>query len=98
MDVANDYALVLDDPKPRLSVTAFAESSIELLFALWCRQENFMQVKDEMHELIRDRFLENKIEIPVPKIGFVDRPNTPFSNEDIDTYANQQDIKREPKL
>ncbi len=98
MDVANDYALVLDDPKPRLSVTAFAESSIELLFALWCRQENFMQVKDEMHELIRDRFLENKIEIPVPKIGFVDRPNTPFSNEDIDTYANHQDIKREPKL
>lgn len=101
MDVANDYPLVLADPKPRLSVTAFGESSIELLFALWCRQENFMQVKDEMHELIRDRFVDNKIEIPVPKIDFVDRPITPHSaleNDELDNYANVKEIKREPKL
>lgn len=99
IDVANDYPLVLADPKPRVTVSAFGESSIEILFALWCMQANYLQVKDEIHELIRNRFVENQIEIPVPKIGFVDRPNPnePLQNADIDGYANQQDLKLEQK-
>ncbi|MFW1957630.1 mechanosensitive ion channel family protein [Acinetobacter guillouiae] len=97
IDVANDYPLVLADPKPRVTVSAFGESSIEILFALWCMQANYLQVKDEIHELIRNRFVENQIEIPVPKIGFVDRPNPNevLQNEDIDSYANKQDLKLE---
>ena len=97
IDVANDYPLVLADPKPRVTVSAFGESSIEILFALWCMQANYLQVKDEIHELIRNRFVENQIEIPVPKIGFVDRPNPNevLQNEDIDGYANKQDFKLE---
>ncbi|WP_335960594.1 mechanosensitive ion channel family protein [Acinetobacter bereziniae] len=99
IEVANDYPLVLADPKPRVTVSAFGESSIEILFALWCMQANYLQVKDEIHELIRNRFVENQIEIPVPKIGFVDRPNPnePLQNADIDGYANQQDLKLEQK-
>ncbi|MFW1737328.1 mechanosensitive ion channel family protein [Acinetobacter sp. ULE_I001] len=97
IDVANDYPLVLADPKPRVTVSAFGESSIEILFALWCMQANYLQVKDEIHELIRNRFVENQIEIPVPKIGFVDRPNPNevLQNEDIDGYANKQELKLE---
>ena len=97
IDVANDYPLVLADPKPRVTVSAFGESSIEILFALWCMQANYLQVKDEIHELIRNRFVENQIEIPVPKIGVVDRPNPNevLQNEDIDGYANKQDLKLE---
>ena len=100
IDVANDYPLVLADPKPRVTVSAFGESSIEILFALWCMQANYLQVKDEIHELIRNRFVENQIEIPVPKIGFVDRPTPqqPLTDDDLDRYANTQEIKREPKL
>lgn len=99
IEVANDYPLVLADPKPRVTVSAFGESSIEILFALWCMQANYLQVKDEIHELIRNRFVENQIEIPVPKIGFVDRPNPnePLQNADINGYANQQDLKLEQK-
>lgn len=99
--VGEHYPLALADPKPRISVTSFGESSIEILFALWCKQENFMQVKDEMHELIRDAFVENNIEIPVPKIGFVDHPLTVHSAlaaDDIDQYANQHNIKKDSKL
>ncbi|OTG96106.1 mechanosensitive ion channel family protein [Acinetobacter sp. ANC 3832] len=101
LNVANDYPLTLADPKPRVSVTAFGESSIELLFALWCKQDNFLQVKDEIHEMIRNRFVENQIEIPVPKIGFVDRgfvPNSQLSDDDIDQYSNEKEIKHEPNL
>lgn len=100
IDVANAYPLVLADPKPRVTVSAFGESSIEILFALWCKQSNYLQVKDEIHELIRNRFVESHIEIPVPKIGFVDRPDThAYStiNEDIDTYANEKEVKLEKK-
>ena len=100
IDVANRYPLVLADPKPRVTVSAFGESSIEILFALWCKQSNYLQVKDEIHEQIRNRFVENQIEIPVPKIGFVDRPTPqqPLTDDDLDRYANTQEIKREPKL
>lgn len=43
LDVANKYPLVLADPKPAVTVTAFRESSIELLFAIWCQQENYLK-------------------------------------------------------
>ena len=80
-------------------MTAVRESSIELLFAIWCRQENFLKVRDEMQERIRNGFVDNQIEIPVPKMGFVDHPlSRPLHNEEIDQYANAQEIKREPDL
>ncbi|MNC62842.1 hypothetical protein D3C75_1129100 [compost metagenome] len=88
---------MLDDPKPAVTVTAFRESSIELLFAMWCRQENSLKVRDEMQERIRNGFLDNQIEIPVPKMGLIDRPPTVFSEDDIDQYSNQNELKREPK-
>ena len=99
LDVAQKYPLVLADPKPAVTVTAFRESSIELLFAVWCQQENFLKVRDEMQERIRNGFLENQIEIPVPKMGFVDHPlSRPVQPDEVDRYANAQEIKREPNL
>ena len=97
LDVANKYPLVLADPKPAVTVTAFRESSIELLFAIWCHQDNFLQVRDEMQERIRNGFVDNQIEIPVPKMGFVDRPAAmqPLSDDDLDQYANAKELKRE---
>lgn len=98
LDVANKYPLVLTDPKPAVTVTAFRESSIELLFAVWCQNSNFLKVRDEMQERIRNGFLANQIEIPVPKMGFVDHPLRPLTQEDIDQYANEKEVKREPDL
>ena len=99
LGVANSYPLVLADPKPAVTVTAFRESSIELLFAVWCVQDNFLKVRDEMQERIRNGFVENQIEIPVPKMGFVDRPAPQvLTDEEIDSYANAQELKREPKI
>ena len=99
LDVAQKYPLVLADPKPAVTVTAFRESSIELLFAVWCQQENFLKVRDEMQERIRNGFLENQIEIPVPKMGFVDHPlSRPAQPDEVDRYANAQEIKRESNL
>ncbi|ENU22812.1 hypothetical protein F993_02722 [Acinetobacter proteolyticus] len=96
LEVAAKYPLVMDDPKATVTVTAFRESSIELLFAVWCRQENSLKVRDEMQERIRNGFLENEIEIPVPKMGLIDRP-LPLENDEVDQYANQKELKKEQK-
>ena len=99
LEVAAKYPMALDDPKPEVTVTAFRESSIELLFSVWCRQELFLKTRDELQERIRNGFLENHIEIPVPKMGFVDRPPvTQLTDDDIDQYANKEGLKRESKL
>ncbi len=81
LNVAAQYTLVLDEPKPRVTVTAFRESSIELLFAVWTKQKLFIQVNDEMQERIRNGFLENNIEIPIPKMGLVDRLISPITQD-----------------
>ncbi|VXA55924.1 conserved hypothetical protein; putative small conductance mechanosensitive ion channel [Acinetobacter proteolyticus] len=96
LEVAAKYPLVMDDPKATVTVTAFRESSIELLFAVWCRQENSLKVRDEMQERIRNGFLENEIEIPVPKMGLIDRP-LPLENDEVDQYANQKELKKDEK-
>ena len=96
LDVASKYPLVMDDPKPTVTVTAFRESSIELLFAVWCRQENALKVRDEMQERVRNGFLENEIEIPVPKMGLIDRP-IPLEDDEVDQYAHQKELKKEDK-
>ncbi|HQW53686.1 MAG TPA: mechanosensitive ion channel family protein [Acinetobacter sp.] len=94
LEVAAKYPLVMDDPKAAVTVTAFRESSIEILFAVWCRQENALKVRDEMQERIRNGFLENQIEIPVPKMGLIDRPLT-LEDDQIDQYAHQKELKKE---
>ena len=96
LDVAAKYPLVMDDPKATVTVTAFRESSIELLFSVWCRQENALKVRDEMQERVRNGFLENQIEIPVPKMGLIDRP-IPLEDDEIDQYAHQKELKKEQK-
>ncbi len=93
LDVAHKYPLVLADPKPAVTVTAFRESSIELLFAVWCQQQNFLRVRDEMQERIRNGFVESQIEIPVPKMGFVDHPLSRAAPDALDEKAATQPNK-----
>lgn len=89
LDVAAAYPLVLDEPKPAVTVTAFRESSIELLFAVWAKQQHFFQVRDEMQERIRNGFLQNQIEIPVPKMGLVDRLAPTLEDGELDADAHK---------
>ena len=96
LDVAAKYPLVMDDPKATVTVTAFRESSIELLFSVWCRQENALKVRDEMQERVRNGFVENQIEIPVPKMGLIDRP-LPLEDDEVDQYAHQKELKTAEK-
>ncbi|SDC27854.1 mechanosensitive ion channel family protein [Acinetobacter boissieri] len=74
ISTAFHHPLILDDPKPHMAVTEFAESFIQLNFFVWCHQSHYGQVKDEILERIRDSFIAHDIEIPVPKISFAQDP------------------------
>lgn len=98
INVADSYPFVLDEPRPTVTVTAFRESSIEILFTVWTLQKNFGQANDEMQERIRNGFIDNDIEIPIPQMGVVDQGSAdPLSDDDIDVYANQQTLKQQAK-
>nr|WP_269915381.1 mechanosensitive ion channel family protein [Acinetobacter sp. HY1485] len=75
MKTAKDYHLVLDDPKPQMAVSSFAESAIELTFSVWCQQERYGDVQDELLERIRNSLIDNQIHLSVPKMGFVNSPD-----------------------
>lgn len=68
LDLASDYPLVLDEPKALVTVQNFKESNIELLFAVWTRRENYLQVRDEIQEIVRNGFVEHAIAVPFPQI------------------------------
>jgi len=68
LTLASEYPLVLDEPKAIVTVQSFQESSIELLFAVWTRRENYLQVRDEIQEMVRDGFVAHHIAIPFPQM------------------------------
>lgn len=68
LELASEYPLVLDEPKPIVTVQSFKESNIELLFAVWTRTDNYLKVRDEIQEIVRNGFVEHDIAIPFPQI------------------------------
>lgn len=95
---AKHYPMVLDDPKPQMAVTSFEESAIELTFSVWCQEEKYGDVKDEILERIRNSFVDNDIQLSVPKMGFVQPSSSAYAANDVDLYATDPALRRDSKL
>ena len=65
-DLAVAHPLCLVEPTPLLIVRGFGESSVELTFAIWAVREDFLDMKNGMHEVIKQAFDAEGIEIPYP--------------------------------
>lgn len=76
LHAAKHYPLILDDPKPLMAVSSFAESAIELTFCVWCQEEKYADVQDEILERIRNSLIDNNIHLSVPKMGFINSPTS----------------------
>ncbi|MFB2537937.1 MULTISPECIES: mechanosensitive ion channel family protein [unclassified Acinetobacter] len=68
IETADSYSLVLDEPRPNVAVTAFRESTIELLFTVWTLQKHYIKAQDEMQEYVHNSFIKHHIDMPTPKI------------------------------
>ncbi|WP_438970635.1 mechanosensitive ion channel family protein [Methylophaga sp.] len=64
--VAADNLLCLDEPKPIFIFLGFGESSLDMQFSVWVKRENFLDLKNSIHEEIKEAFDKEGIEIPFP--------------------------------
>ena len=62
------HAAALTDPAPFVRMTELADSSIHFTVRVWCRAENYWNVKFDLTEQIKALFDENGITIPYPQL------------------------------
>ena len=66
MDVASRNPLCLEDPQPLFIYKGYGESALELQFSVWATRENFLPLRNVIHEQIKVAFDEHGVEIPFP--------------------------------
>lgn len=64
--VADKNPLCLEEPKPLYIFLGFGESSLDIQYSIWAKRENFLDLKNTIHEEIKNAFDEQGIEIPFP--------------------------------
>jgi small-conductance mechanosensitive channel len=69
LDVALRNPLCLNEPAPSIIVQGFGASSVDLMFSVWTRRENFLTMRDSMQEAIKCAFDDAGIEIPFPQVS-----------------------------
>ena len=64
--VADRNPICLDEPKPVFIFLGYGESALTLQFSVWTARENFLELRNTMHEQVKGAFDEEGIEIPFP--------------------------------
>jgi len=65
-EVADKNPLCLEEPKPLYIFQGFGDSALTFQFSVWTKRENFLELKNSIHEEIKAAFDANGIEIPFP--------------------------------
>ncbi len=66
MQVAEEYPLCLTEPKPVVLFLGFGDSSLDLQFNVWATRENWLDLRNNIPERVKEAFDEAGIEIPFP--------------------------------
>ncbi|MGD2069199.1 MAG: mechanosensitive ion channel family protein [Gemmatimonadota bacterium] len=66
MDVADTNTTCLMEPRPMVIFEGYGDSSLNFRFTVWAARENWLKLKNEIHEQIKARFDREGIEIPFP--------------------------------
>jgi len=69
LEVAHDNPNVLMEPEPQVFFQGFGTSSTDFKFAVWARQESFVEVKNAIAEEVKRRFGAEGIEMPFPHVS-----------------------------
>ena len=68
-EVADENPLCLDEPKPVFVFLGFGSSSLDMQFSVWVKRENYIELKNTIHEEIKEAFDREGIEIPFPHVS-----------------------------
>lgn len=66
-DLAASEARVLESPEPLIFVSKLADSWVEIAVRPWVRNQDWWPLLTDLPRLVRNRFAEEGIEIPVPQ-------------------------------
>jgi len=66
LEVADANPLCLMEPAPLVLFDGYGESSLNFFFRVWATRENWLELKNTIHEDVKDRFDAEGIEIPFP--------------------------------
>jgi len=67
MEVATRNPLCLDEPAPLIISQGFGDSSIDYLFAVWAKSENWLALRNAITREVKEAFDAAGIEIPFPQ-------------------------------
>jgi len=68
MNAARYHERVLKDPEPFVRMTEHGENALKYTVRVWCKNEDYWDVKFDITERIRKDFAENEIVIPFPQL------------------------------
>ncbi|MDC8831067.1 mechanosensitive ion channel family protein [Alteromonas gilva] len=68
-DVADINPLCLNEPAPLFILLGFGTSSVDIQFSVWAKRENFLQLKNELYQQIKEAFDAHDVEIPFPHVS-----------------------------
>lgn len=67
--VADKNPLCLSEPVPLFILLGFGTSSVDIQLSVWAKRENFLKLKNEIYQQIKEAFDSNGIEIPFPHLS-----------------------------
>ena len=68
MAEVNKHEKVLTDPAPFLRLTSLGDSALVITLRVWCKSEDFWDVKLDLTESTHKALEDNNIEIPYPQM------------------------------
>jgi small conductance mechanosensitive channel len=67
LDVVTQHEACLENPEPKIRVSALGDSSVDLLCRPWVRTEDYWETYWDLTEIVKKRFDEEGISIPFPQ-------------------------------
>jgi small-conductance mechanosensitive channel len=86
MRIAHDNPLALDEPKPLLIIQGFGDTAVKVQFSAWAAIDNYVALKNQMHEAIKRGFEHAGVEWPsAPRLLRIEAPVDPLPVTVVDT-------------
>ncbi|WP_242985384.1 mechanosensitive ion channel family protein [Vallitalea okinawensis] len=68
MDIAKKHPLIFKNPEPQVVLTEHADSSVNFSLRVWCKTEDYWNIRFELMETVKIKFDQESINIPYPQM------------------------------
>ncbi len=87
MAVAESNPLCLEEPKPLFIFLEYGDSALKIQFSVWANREKFLDLRNTMHQQVKEALDAAGVEIPFPQRGLSASPGVILPVRVVDTPA-----------